>query len=276
MTKEKHLYRILFLTSIFLLLINDFFLKFEYHNYLTGKLSDFAGLFALPYFVSCFFPKKIKPIYLITGILFLYWKSELSQPIFDFAHSYDIGINRTVDYTDLVALLILPISYFYWNAGLRDEIQPIRIFKPIIIGICIFSFIATTVPEHHKELNLKSDYETTLNYNLETVKMKLKFNQDSIFIPAGSYDIQLKEKNADIWTKISLSKIDSSKTKISLDSIINFKVQGTGAVFFGNINEDYIKYMQKLTKNEIEKLFEMSIKKRVCGKITMGNTVYSK
>ena len=262
MTKEKHLYRILFLTSIFLLLINDLYLKFEYHNYLTGKLSDFAGLFALPYFFSCFFPKKIKPIYLITGILFLYWKSELSQPIFDFAHSYGIGINRTVDYTDLIALLILPISYFYLNGRLRDEIQPIRIFKPIIIGICIFSFTATTVPEHHEELNLKSDYETTLNYNLETVKRKLKFNQDSIFIPAGSYDIQLEEKDADIWTKISLIKIDSFKTKVSLDSIINFKVQGRGVAFFSNINEDDINYMKKLTKSEIERLFEMSIKKR--------------
>jgi hypothetical protein len=46
--------------SIFLLLINDLYLKFEYHNYLTGKLSDFAGLFAFPYFFSCLIPKKDK------------------------------------------------------------------------------------------------------------------------------------------------------------------------------------------------------------------------
>jgi hypothetical protein len=151
-TKEKHLFRMLFLASIFLLLLNDLYLKFEYHNYLTGKLSDFVGLFAFPYFFSSFFPKKIKPIYILSGILFLFWKSELSQPIFDFAHSIGIGINRTVDYSDLTALFVLPFSYIYWNLESKPLFIATKKLKPIIIGISCFAFIATTLPKHYEKI----------------------------------------------------------------------------------------------------------------------------
>src|SRR5690554_746463 len=153
-TKEKKIFRILFLASIFLLLLNDLFLKFEYHNYLTGKLSDFAGLFAFPYFFSSFFPKKIKPIYIFSGILFVFWKSEFSQPIFDFALSNGIGINRTVDYSDFFALTILPISYKYWNSNSQQFFEPKKALKPIIIGISCISFIATTLPENFIEIGI--------------------------------------------------------------------------------------------------------------------------
>jgi len=258
--KEKHLYRILFLVSIFLLLINDLYLKFEYHNYLTGKLSDFVGLFAFPYFFSCFFSKKIKLIYILSGILFVFWKLELSQPIFDFANSYGIGINRTVDYSDLMALMILPFSYSYWNKRQIITKKPKRIFKPIIIVICSFSFIATTLAAHIEELNLKSDFQTTINYDLETVKKELRIYHDSIVL-IGLYKIDLENKNAEIWTKISLRKTDSTKTQVSLDSILDFKVQGTGVIFYSGIDEDDVEFMKKLTKSEIEQLFKKSINK---------------
>ncbi|VVV00866.1 hypothetical protein FVB9532_02142 [Mesonia oceanica] len=260
MNKEKHLYRILFLVSIFLLLINDLYLKFEYHNYLTGKLSDFVGLFAFPYFFSCFFSKKIKLIYILSGILFVFWKLELSQPIFDFANSYGIGINRTVDYSDLMALMILPFSYSYWNKRQIITKKPKRIFKPIIIVICSFSFIATTLAAHIEELNLKSDFQTTINYDLETVKKELRIYHDSIVL-IGLYKIDLENKNAEIWTKISLRKTDSTKTQVSLDSILDFKVQGTGVIFYSGIDEDDVEFMKKLTKSEIEQLFKKSINK---------------
>lgn len=41
-----------FLLCLCLLLLNDFILKSEFHNALTGKLSDFAGLFIFPLFFS--------------------------------------------------------------------------------------------------------------------------------------------------------------------------------------------------------------------------------
>ncbi|MBJ98834.1 hypothetical protein [Mesonia oceanica] len=254
MTKEKHLYRILFLTSIFLLLINDFYLKYEYHNYLTGKLSDFAGLFAFPYFFSCLFPKRIRPIYILTGILFMFWKSEFSQPIFDFAHSYGIGIDRTVDYTDLMSLFILPISYKYWKLDFRQIIQPNKIWKPSIIGICVFAFIATSVASDFGEINLKANYNTDLNTTLE------KARETKLFFVSLKNDrylskLTIPEKRAEINVLLLIKKNENGLLNIRLDSILDYEVKGSGNFFGGGVDQDDIDYVKNMNTYDFEKLF---------------------
>ena len=260
MTKEKYLYRILFLASIFLLLINDFYLKHEYHNYLTGKLSDFAGLFAFPYFISCFFPKRIKTIYILIGILFVFWKSEFSQPFFDFAHSYGIGINRIVDYSDFISLLILPISYIYWNYNFTQNLKPNKIFKPIIIIVSCFAFIATSLPKHFEEISLKSEFTTEVSSDFKNVKSLLRiYERNSAYM--NYYRIKIPEKNAFISTSIKVDSIDLKTTRIILDSILSFTVEGNQNLFDSKIDEDDIKYVKKMNQNEIEQLFLEQIKK---------------
>ncbi|MEP1488720.1 MAG: hypothetical protein ABJK28_09860 [Algibacter sp.] len=260
MTKEKHLYRILFLVSIFLLLINDLYLKYEYHNYLTGKLSDFVGLFAFPYFFSSFFPKKVKPIYIFSGILFVFWKSEFSQPIFNFAHSYGIGINRTVDYSDLISLLILPISYIYWNWDFEQFIQPNKILKSIIIGISYFAFVATSLPRHYEELSLKSEFSTNVNSDYESVRTQLRIYKEGTF-KKDYYRIELPKKDAHITTSIKISTINNKTTRIAIDSILSFTVEGNGFIFSSGIDKDDVEFIKSLSEEEIEQLFSEQIKK---------------
>ncbi|PUV24993.1 hypothetical protein DCO56_08585 [Sphingobacterium athyrii] len=45
----KYLVSPLFIFVLFLLIINDFFLKAAFHNTFTGKLSDFSGLLFFPF-----------------------------------------------------------------------------------------------------------------------------------------------------------------------------------------------------------------------------------
>lgn len=258
-TKEKHLFRIIFLASIFLLLFNDLFLKFEYHNYLTGKLSDFAGLFAFPYFFSTFFPKKIKPIYILSGILFVFWKSELSQPIFDFALSNGIGMNRTVDYSDLFALTILPISYKYWNSTSQQIFEPKRALKPIIIAISCISFIATTLPKHYEKISLKSEFSTNVNSDYQNVRNQLNLYKEELF-EKDNYRIELPEKRAHILTSIKVDSINENTTRIALDSILSFTVEGNGFIFSSGIKHKDVEYVRNLKQPEIEKLFSEQIK----------------
>src|SRR4051794_33419248 len=100
-----------FLTGLFLLLLNDLILKRQFHNGLTGKLSDFAGLFAFPLFWAAFFPRRKSLVYISTAVLFIFWKSAYSQPLIEGWNSLALfPIERTVDYGDLVALIILPLS----------------------------------------------------------------------------------------------------------------------------------------------------------------------
>ena len=254
MTKEKHLYRILFIASIFLLLINDFYLKYEYHNYLTGKLSDFAGLFAFPYFFSCFFPKKIKPIYIFSGLLFVFWKSEFSQPIFDFAHSYGIGIDRTVDYSDLISLIILPVSYIYWKSDFQQLIQLNKAFKPAIIGISCFAFIATSVPSKNGKINLKANYEINLETTLEIVE---KSNLYYLSLKNNRYlsRLEIPEKKAEINLSLIILEKENGFLNIKLDSVLDYRVNGSTMIFVGGVDQDDIDYVEKLTISDFESLF---------------------
>lgn len=76
---QKILLSPLFLFSLIVLLLNDHYLKAQFHNFLTGKLSDFAGLFIFPLFFAAFFPKRRLSIYFFAGFFFVFWKSPLSQ-----------------------------------------------------------------------------------------------------------------------------------------------------------------------------------------------------
>ena len=154
---KNQIYRRLFLIAVVLLLLNDFYLKYYFHNYLTGKLSDFVGLFALPFFVSLFFKNKMKLVYMMTGVLFIFWKSTYSQFIIDSFNEFGAGINRVVDYSDLMALVILPFSYHYRKQRITG-IKKLRFIpQSVIIGVCCFAFIATSLPKESGEINLKSD-----------------------------------------------------------------------------------------------------------------------
>jgi hypothetical protein len=142
-----------FLAALLLLLLNDFFLKTLFHNSFTGKLSDFAGLFAFPLFWTAFLPRFRSRIYLATAGLFILWKSPASTTLIDGWNSLGVfSISRVIDYTDLFALAILPPSYLY---GLkRTGVRAVRAAPALIALIAIFAFTATSyrdTTKHGKE-----------------------------------------------------------------------------------------------------------------------------
>src|SRR4029079_2706594 len=71
------------LFGLSLLLLNDFFLKRYAHSALSGKLSDFAGLFVFPLFCVTFLPRFRTPIYVLVAALFVVWKSSYSQQLIE-------------------------------------------------------------------------------------------------------------------------------------------------------------------------------------------------
>lgn len=132
-----------FLVCLGILLLNDFYLKAEYHNWLTGKLSDFSGLFVFVWFWAAIFPDRKLIIYFCTGIVFTIWKSPYSQQFIDLFSQIFFPIGRVVDVTDLLALMILPVAF-----SLNPKTTSILKVSPIPIAILtVFSFCATSVPE---------------------------------------------------------------------------------------------------------------------------------
>jgi hypothetical protein len=95
----------LFIGALALLVLNDFAFKGLFHNWFTGKLSDFAGLFALAIFCATLWPRHRQIVGVGLAAAFAFWKSGSSQPVIDWINSFaPFGIGRTVDPTDLIAL----------------------------------------------------------------------------------------------------------------------------------------------------------------------------
>jgi hypothetical protein len=144
-----------FLVSLFVLLLNDFVLKEQFHSALTGKLSDFAGLFAFPLFWAAFFSRRKSFIYLLTAVLFVFWKSVYSQPLIEGWNSLPFfSIARTVDYTDFAALVVLPFSYAYSRRPFYFRVQ-----YPALCSIAIISLFAFTATQFSQKVPYANEYQ---------------------------------------------------------------------------------------------------------------------
>jgi hypothetical protein len=135
-----------FLVALSLLLFNDFWLKAAHPGFVTGKLSDFAGiaLIALPLLAA--FPARAKTIYVAIALAFVWWKSPASDGFIAIANDllpYSIG--RVVDYGDLFALLVLPLCRF----AVSGDPLPIRaVRRRLAVPAAIVALFATTATSY--------------------------------------------------------------------------------------------------------------------------------
>src|SRR5688572_9047724 len=175
----------LFLASLFILLLNDISLKYEFHNWLTGKLSDITGLFVFSFFLLVFFPRRSLHVLLFCGIFFTWWKSPFSQFFIDTSNSIlPFSIVRVIDYTDLLALAVLPMSYYIFNKNKDAPTkQPAWIIR-IVSVICAFAFCNTSFSRHaqtmyYRDVNWHSFNEEFITRKTEDEILK-KFDEHSI------------------------------------------------------------------------------------------------
>jgi hypothetical protein len=155
----------LFLASLALLFINDFFLKQAYPGWITGKLSDVAGLFLFPLFVWFILGRGKQAIYLSTALAFTLWKLPLSDAVISLWNGLlPLKIGRVPDLTDLLALAVLPLSYHYSPAAdARIESSMVRWPLAAFTLFCIIASETTEVRFMNKApgffpLALSGDY----------------------------------------------------------------------------------------------------------------------
>ncbi len=148
----------LFIATLLLLIINDWYFKAAFHNEITGKLSDFAGLFAFPFLFSVLFPKHKMSIHLLTGLLFIFWNSSFSQTFINCLNDIGLPIARTIDITDNIALLSLIISYRCLSHQVDSQLSPL--LRRALIAISCLAFIATTLPPrvNRKYVDINKEY----------------------------------------------------------------------------------------------------------------------
>jgi hypothetical protein len=139
----------IFIIGLLILAVNDQYLKWTFGNWFTGKISDFAGLLIFPMFLQFLFPRIARVSVILTAVLFVFWKLPVSGSFID---SYNkvaiIPITRTVDYSDFIALLILPFAWYFM--GRIDNYRIGRIspaFATCLIALpAAVVFMATSPP----------------------------------------------------------------------------------------------------------------------------------
>ena len=203
-----------FIFSLLLLAINDWYLKGAYANMLTGKLSDIAGLIAFTLFLFHFFPGRKKAV--LTGVIlfFAWWKSPLSSPVIFFLNGqWHIPVQRVIDYTDLLALLPLPLLLFlqpvaYTNTFLRQ----VALYS---IGAVAFTFFTATTMIRHLTDDNREEVEKYITVKKSEAEIIQSLEDKGIEVKTG---IPIYEK---LWrSRYYLRTKDSSNQHmIPLDSL---------------------------------------------------------
>jgi hypothetical protein len=135
------------------MLFNDHLLRRLWPSWWTGKLSDFVWLFITPVIVSAglawLIPAKAKRQEKITGLLaysltaVAFTQLKTILPLRDsflrlWQSSLSIPVALVIDPTDLLALLVLPLSALMW---FRAESSPLRIPQRSWLILPLFSLL---------------------------------------------------------------------------------------------------------------------------------------
>jgi hypothetical protein len=95
--------------AVLLLLLNDFVLKPAFHDWITGKLSDAAGIVVVSVLGCALWPRRRWTVAAVASVGFAFWKSASSQSLIDLVNEeLPVRIGRTVDATDLI---VLPLAW---------------------------------------------------------------------------------------------------------------------------------------------------------------------
>lgn len=204
------------------LAVNDFFFKSSaiLPGEITGKLSDFAGLMVFPLLVAlCFKSPKRRTwlaIHVATALGFCAIKLEPAVGGIYVSALNAMGLTGQIWYdpTDLIALSVLPISYFVYPAlGLRAVKRPVssfaRVFAVALAGFfCVASGSAKaprTLTQYDGNL-MRSDLTFINGTNEETKVQVERLNADVVFDCNNLDAIETLEKSQftslGTWTQI--------------------------------------------------------------------------
>lgn len=149
-----------FIFSLAVLLLNDRWLKSAFPGVVTGKLSDLAGIAVVALLLLVAWPNRRYWVCTGISVIFLWWKSPSSDPFISLVNGivpYQIG--RTVDYTDLTALAILPICWLVARNCLAFTIAWPALRKslvPPLVAVTVFSILGTSVIPTRQDYSVRS------------------------------------------------------------------------------------------------------------------------
>ena len=149
-----------FLLALATLIANDAWLKHAHPGLLSGKLSDFAGIAVVGLLLLAALPRRRRLATAIVAVGFAWWKSPLSQPAIDAVNTWlSSPVGRVVDYTDLVALVVIPACAAV-AARPTDYLLPGRTLRRLllapVIALTTLALMATSVIPTRQDYQVRS------------------------------------------------------------------------------------------------------------------------
>lgn len=150
-----------FLLSLATLLLNDLYLKAAYHNWVTGKLSDFSGLFMVTTLISTLLPSHPRITGLFVASAFSVWKSPLSEPMIKLIQQ-SLGVihfGRVVDYSDLFAVTMIPLAIVLSNNPVNTQMTVPMVRRALAVPVAmlaLFAIMGTSVATRNQEYIIRA------------------------------------------------------------------------------------------------------------------------
>lgn len=248
-----------FLISLFLLILNDHYLKNNFPSLITGKLSDFTGLIVLPVVLFVIFQKfitsekRISSLLIFIGISFILWKTMPVEILFYKIQNYIFFPlpGRVKDPTDLIALISLFISFKiirnYVNSDYPLPNPVVKILSYSILVIASTAVIATSPAMYYsnKSIDMESKKEKEeMLFLLEQTFIENGFEIESRQISdSNRYVYEIRMLGEGRWTKEHLSN-SFTITFLQKDKNL-FLLDVQGAQYFKKNEQACIELIEK-------------------------------
>jgi hypothetical protein len=139
------------LLSLTVLLLNDHVLKDRYPGFVTGKLSDVAGLILLPPLLALAWPRRaVWPPVLVTGAGFLAVKAiPAAAGLASAGWSALVGPSVIrADWTDVLALPALALAWWVGRTARPATRRPGAVVTLVLLPLATLAVAATSAPQY--------------------------------------------------------------------------------------------------------------------------------
>lgn len=228
-----------YLVALVVLLVNDHVLKNAFPGVITGKLSDFAGLFAFAVFFASAGPRRAKAICIASGVMFAWWKSPASQTVVE-----ALQLSRVVDWTDLTALAVLPFAH---RVATRNPI----VWKPMLAAASLVAFAATSAP--HQWVVLEED-DVLRQYATPFTKRQLMNRLENCAVDASiddEYGLRVR------W----VSEATTPRRRVSARAIVGETQHGVVLTFTAVLVERAKASNERAVRDELQRLLDSCIRR---------------
>ncbi len=252
-----------FLLSLAVLLLNDLYLKAAYNNWLTGKISDFAGLFMVTMLTAALLPGYQHVKGLLVALAFGLWKSPLSEPIIRIIQSHwSTHFGRVVDYSDLVAVIMIPFAIISVNNPRTIAVSGNFLRRALTIPVLIlalFAIMGTSFATIRQEYVIQKADDTPCPDPEEVMESIDKVAKAQGLVSIGRNTAPEKGKSGETIWRLEYSG-NGIKMLCRVDELgsTRFFVMGipSGGLFFRHYPEKEMALLQNALKSELGNRFK--------------------